>query len=74
VGNTGYVLWDGTQLALAEGAYVDRNGTVHTDGVTPDVFVATDWATFRTPGDPVIAAASAWLQQQPGCAASATPT
>lgn len=70
VGNyTGYLFWDGTQLALAEDAYIDRNGTVYTDGVTPNVPVANDWATFRTPDDAVIAAASAWLQQQPGCTA-----
>jgi hypothetical protein len=69
-----YLLWDGTQLALAESAYVDRHGTVDTEGVTLDGAVANGWAAFRTPGDPVIAAASAWLQQQPGCATSGTPT
>lgn len=74
VGNTTYLLWDGTLLALAESAYVDRNGKAYLHGVIPDQRVANDWATFRTPDDPVIAAASAWLQQQPGCVASATPT
>ena len=74
VGNTVHTLWDGTLLALADGAYVDRNGTVYTDGVSPDVAVTNDWATFRTDDDPVIAAASAWLQEQPGCAATATAT
>jgi C-terminal processing protease CtpA/Prc len=74
VGNSSYLLWDGTHLALADGAYVDRNGTVYTEGVPPDVAVTNDWATFRTADDPVIGAAAAWLQQQPGCTESATPT
>lgn len=74
IGNNGYMLFDGAQLALAESTYVDRNGNNHIGGIAPDVEVSTDLTTYGTVDDPVIAAASAWLRTQSGCeAASPVP-
>lgn len=63
----GYPLFDGSHLGLAVAAMTDRTGATHSDGVEPDEPVATDWTTYGTAEDPVIAAAMDWLGQQPVC-------
>jgi C-terminal processing protease CtpA/Prc len=68
-----FVLFDGTVIGLATSAMIDRTGETHLEGVVPNETVATDWSTYGTDGDPVIAAAQEWLSQQPACA-MATPT
>lgn len=65
--NVGYSLFDGSDLGLAVAAMTDRTGATHLEGVEPDEGVATDWATFGTADDPVIAAAVAWVGLQPAC-------
>jgi hypothetical protein len=57
-------------LALAVAVESDRTGKVYLDGLMPDEFVRTDWATFGTDDDPLLRAAVAWLGVQGPCAAS----
>ena len=66
-GNVTYALFDGSLLALAETAMTDRTGMTYLAGIEPDERVPIDWVTFGTDDDPVIQAAMAWLDQQPGC-------
>lgn len=68
VGNTGYMLFDGAVLALAELADGDRTGTPYVDGIEPDVEVSADWTVYGTADDPAIQAASTWLNHHPACA------
>jgi hypothetical protein len=49
-----------------------RTGVTHMGGIAPHEAARTDWATYGGDEDPVIAAATAWLETQPACAA-ATP-
>ncbi len=60
-------LSDGAQIYVSRAYALDRNGTVYSGPIQPDQVVATDWPRFGTPNDPVIGAASEWLQTQPGC-------
>lgn len=64
-----YALFDGSTLDLAEAAMTDRAGSEYPDGIHPDEPVATDWTTYGTDADLVLAAAQDWLLQQPSCAA-----
>jgi C-terminal processing protease CtpA/Prc len=64
-----YALFDGSELNLAEAAMLDRTGAEFPDGIQPDVVVATDWTTYGTDADMVIAVARDWLLQQPSCVA-----
>lgn len=69
-GNASYFLFDGALLALAEVAMTDRTGATHMGGVMPDELIPTDWTTYGTDADPVLARATQWLAQQPACAAT----
>jgi len=68
VGNSGYSLYDGAFLILADSAITDRNSDTYIGGIEPDEIVRTDWTIYGTADDPVIQAATEWLEQQPGCA------
>jgi C-terminal processing protease CtpA/Prc len=68
-GNASYLLFDGALVALAEVAMTDRTGATHMDGVTPDELIRTDWTSYGTDADPVLAQATDWLSRQPACAA-----
>lgn len=60
-------LSDGAQLFVS-GAYgMDRSGKTYDKPIPPDETVKTDWTKFGTDDDAVIAAARAWLANQPGC-------
>ncbi len=63
----GFPLFDGTVIGLAVSAMTDRSGTTHLAGIEPDEHVAIEWEMFGTDEDPVLQAAMAWLDQQPGC-------
>ena len=63
--NVGHNLFDGSYLGLAVAAMIDRTGATHLDGIEPDEAITTDWTAYGTADDPVIAAAVAWLSQQP---------
>jgi C-terminal processing protease CtpA/Prc len=67
-GNGGFPLFDGTELALAVAAVTDRTGATHLGGVEPDELIPTDWTTYGTEQDRVLAAALGWLNRQPACA------
>lgn len=71
--NAGYPLYDGSALALAEAAMMDRNGVTHMEGVEPDEIIPTEWETYGTDDDPVLRAAMEWLYQQ-SSSSEATPT
>lgn len=73
IGNTGYSLFDGSRLGLAEATYADRTGGTHIGGIQPDVPVAIEWEAYGTLDDPVVAAAAQWLSRFPQCVSS-TPT
>ena len=66
--NLGYLLFDGSDLALAEAAMTDRNGVTYLDGIEPDEFVRNNWTEFGTESDQVLNAAVEWLRAQPECA------
>lgn len=60
-------LSDGANLFVS-GAYgMDRSGKIYDQPIQPDEIVKTDWTKFGTDEDAVIAAARAWLANQPEC-------
>jgi C-terminal processing protease CtpA/Prc len=61
------ILSDGSVLFVSGANSFDRNGTVYSGPIAPDVFVETDWSKFGTEQDPVIMAAMDWLQSQSAC-------
>ena len=62
--NTQIPLADGALLVLTVTVHADRHGTRYEDGIQPDEKVATDWSRFGATEDPVIAAASRWLESE----------
>ena len=53
---------------FVSGAYgMDRSGKIYDKPIQPDEIIKTDWNTFGTDDDAVIAAARAWLENQSGC-------
>jgi C-terminal processing protease CtpA/Prc len=64
---TNTVLSDGSVLYVSGANSFDRNGTIYSSSIAPDVFVETDWSKFGTEQDPVIRAAMDWLQSQSTC-------
>jgi carboxyl-terminal processing protease len=60
-GNAQHRLADGAELHLTEGIGVDRAGRAHETRIRPDQPVATDWTRYGTAADPVLRAATAWL-------------
>lgn len=69
-GNSTFVLFDGSAIALATVAMADRTGETHLRGITPDELAGTDWSTYGTVNDPVIQEATAWLERQLACTES----
>lgn len=65
--HTHTVLSDGSVLYVSGANSFDRNGTVYSGSIAPDVFVETHWSKFGTEQDPVILAAMDWLQSQSAC-------
>jgi C-terminal processing protease CtpA/Prc len=61
-------LSDKAILRVTVGLYADRTGQTYAAAIPPDESVKLDWTRFGSDDDPVIQAASAWLQQQPACA------
>lgn len=61
------VLSDGSVLHVSGANSFDRNDTVYSGSIAPDVFVETDWSKFGTEQDPVILAAMDWLRSQSTC-------
>jgi hypothetical protein len=47
---------------LTEGIGVDRTGATYQDRIQPDRPVATDWTRHGSPADPVLQAATRWLE------------
>jgi carboxyl-terminal processing protease len=60
-GNAQLRLPDGAELYLTMGIGVDRTGRTYETRIRPDQPVATDWSRYGTPADPVLKAATAWL-------------
>lgn len=60
-------LSDGSQLFVSGANSFDRNGTIYSGPIPPDVFVAMDWSKFGTEQDPVVQAAMDWLHSQSSC-------
>jgi carboxyl-terminal processing protease len=60
-GNAAYPLPDRAEVHLTEGIGVDRSGATYETRIRPDQPVATDWTRYGTPADPVLAAATRWL-------------
>lgn len=61
-GNAAYPLSDRAELHLTEGIGVDRTGATYQTRIRPDRPVATDWTRYGTPADPVVQAATRWLE------------
>ena len=61
-------LSDGAWIFVSGALAIDRNNNVHAGLLWPDENVKTDWTQFGTDQDPVLNAASEWLQTQPECA------
>jgi carboxyl-terminal processing protease len=61
-GNAQHRLADGAELYLTEAIGVDRAGRTYESRIRPDQPVATDWTRYGTAADPVVRAATAWLQ------------
>jgi hypothetical protein len=68
-GNRTFPLADGAALVLTVAATSDRLGQVHTGPLLPEHPVPA--AAGGSGGDPVLAAATAWLSGQAGCAVTA---
>lgn len=62
VGSTTKALPDGAMLVLTVTVQADRNGTRYEGVIPPDEALATDWTRFGAADDPVVVAASRWLQ------------
>jgi C-terminal processing protease CtpA/Prc len=60
-------LSDGSQLFVSGANSFDRNGTIYSGPMQPDIFVTTDWSKFGTEQDHVIQAALDWLHSQSSC-------
>jgi carboxyl-terminal processing protease len=60
-GNSQHRLSDGAELYLTQGVGVDRTGRTYQTRIRPDQPVAPDWTRYGTPTDPVIQAATSWL-------------
>jgi C-terminal processing protease CtpA/Prc len=61
------VLSDGSTIFVSGANSFDRNGTLYSGPIQPDVFVETDWSKFGTEQDPVVQAAMDWLHSQSSC-------
>jgi carboxyl-terminal processing protease len=61
-------LSDGSTLFVSGANSFDRNGTIYSGPLQPDVIVQTDWSRFGTQQDPVVQAAIEWLHAQSSCA------
>jgi carboxyl-terminal processing protease len=61
-GNAGYPLSDRAELYLTEGIGVDRTGATYQARIRPDRLVASDWTRYGSPADPVVQAATRWLE------------
>jgi C-terminal processing protease CtpA/Prc len=69
-GNSTHYLSDGAAIILTTALEADRTGHVYglTERIAPDQLVANpDPRIMGTDADPVLRAAVAWLQTQPGC-------
>ena len=60
-GNAQHRLADGAELYLTDAIGVDRTGRAHQTRIRPDQPVATDWTRYGTAADPVLRAATTWL-------------
>lgn len=58
---------DGALLVLTTALDADRTGRTYDGSIEPDERVPTDWSRFGTDADPVVAAATRWLNRQPAC-------
>jgi C-terminal processing protease CtpA/Prc len=61
-GNSPHTLADHAELHLTEAIGVDRTGRIYETRIRPDRPVATDWSRYGTPTDPVLKAATTWLE------------
>lgn len=62
-----FPLLDGSLLMVTSGWLSGPHGAIYPDGIAPDVTVSTGSPVEPIDDDPVVQAASEWLEQQPGC-------
>ncbi len=70
LGNAVLMLFDGSGIALATGASMDRNGNVFTGSIPPDVEVPTSYRSLNPlplSMDGALQAALDWLREDYGC-------
>jgi C-terminal processing protease CtpA/Prc len=60
-------LSDGVRIFISGANAFDRTGKTYSTSIAPDLLVTNDWSAFGTAQDPVIQAATQWLQSQPAC-------
>ena len=63
-GNSQHRLADGAELYLTEGIGVDRTGRSYQARIRPDQPVASGWTGYGSPADPVLQAATTWLDER----------
>jgi len=68
--NTDVPLVDGAVLVVTTSRAADRLGREYEGAIQPDQTVAIDWTRLGTDDDPVIVAATRWLEEQPPCLGS----
>jgi carboxyl-terminal processing protease len=66
-GNMTYPLPDGAVLLVATSRATDRTGRVYDGPIVPDQAVEIDWTRLGADDDPVMGAASRWLEDQATC-------
>ena len=72
-GNLGRSYPDGSFVAVTNVYDVDRLGRVYDGPLQPDELVRNDWSKYGLSTDPVIAAATGWLSNQPACSSFRAP-
>lgn len=68
--NSPFSLSDGATMLITVSYEADRDGTVYREAIVPDEPVQAGAAGTPLADDPVVRAASAWLDRQPACAAA----
>lgn len=60
-------LWDGALMYVVDKTDIDRDGQPFPSSIIPDVPMGVDYTVYGTDDDPMIQAATTWLEEQPEC-------
>ena len=65
--NVAYSMPDGAVMQVTTSYDVDRSGVLRDGPIAPDQPIPVEWASLGTPADPILNAATAWLNDQSAC-------